>query len=216
VKEGIGHFIDGFNILAENRNLLVHSNLVAGVEDQIALYKSNRGKTILTQIDQAELRRVADDTMTYRLYGLALANVIALPSRQIATAILPAKPPLPYKLEYSSHPIKSGSLEPPTETGECLAANEGQERTFGWQFADAQMKPYPGPPATLGSTATAGARRVVSPQSAVYYRRKAARARQIAEGVTTPARKTRLLGEAVHCDQLAGDVDCVTGEAEGL
>ena len=57
----------------------------------------------------------------------------------------------------------------------------------------------------------------IPPRSAAYYRRKAARARQIAEGVTTPAIKTRLFDEAVHCDQLAGDVDCVTGEAtEGL
>jgi hypothetical protein len=44
-------------------------------------------------------------------------------------------------------------------------------------------------------------------QSAAYYRRKAARARQIAEGVTTRAMKARLLDEAVHCDQLAADAD---------
>jgi len=33
------------------------------------------------------------------------------------------------------------------------------------------------------------------PQSATYYRRRAARARQIAEGVTTRAMKARLLDE---------------------
>ena len=44
-------------------------------------------------------------------------------------------------------------------------------------------------------------------QSAAYCRRKAARARQIAEGVTTRAMKARLLDEAVHWDQLAADAD---------
>jgi hypothetical protein len=45
------------------------------------------------------------------------------------------------------------------------------------------------------------------PQPASYYRRKAARARQIAEGVTTRAMKERLLDEVVHWDQLAADAD---------
>ena len=45
------------------------------------------------------------------------------------------------------------------------------------------------------------------PQPASYYRSKAARARQIAEGVTTRAMKARLLDEAVHCDRLAADAD---------
>jgi len=51
------------------------------------------------------------------------------------------------------------------------------------------------------------------PQPASYYRRKAARARQIAEGVTTRAVKARLLDEAVHCDRLAADADRGAGEA---
>jgi hypothetical protein len=55
-----------------------------------------------------------------------------------------------------------------------------------------------------------------SPQPAAYYRRKAARARQIAEGVTTRVMKARLLEEAVHCDQLAADADRGAGEAAGL
>jgi len=45
------------------------------------------------------------------------------------------------------------------------------------------------------------------PQSAAYYRRKAARTRQIAEGVTTRAMKARLLDEAVRCDDLAANAD---------
>jgi hypothetical protein len=54
------------------------------------------------------------------------------------------------------------------------------------------------------------------PQPASYYRRKAALARQAAEGVTTRAMKTLLLDEALHCDQLAADVESVAGEAAGL
>jgi hypothetical protein len=50
------------------------------------------------------------------------------------------------------------------------------------------------------------------PRSAAYYRRKAAQARQIAEGVTTWAMKARLLDEAVHCDQLAADADREVGK----
>ena len=45
------------------------------------------------------------------------------------------------------------------------------------------------------------------PHSAAYCRRKAARARLSAEGVTTRAMKARLLDEAVHWDQLAADAD---------
>jgi hypothetical protein len=45
------------------------------------------------------------------------------------------------------------------------------------------------------------------PQPAIYYRRKAARVRQVAEGVTNPAMKARLLDEAVHCEQLAAEAD---------
>ena len=53
------------------------------------------------------------------------------------------------------------------------------------------------------------------PQPAEYYRRKAARARQVAEGVTTRAIKARLLEEAVHWDRLAADADRgVTGEED--
>ena len=56
----------------------------------------------------------------------------------------------------------------------------------------------------------------IPPQPATYYRRKAARARQIAEGMTTHAVKSRLLDEAVHCDQLAADADRGAEETGGL
>ena len=54
------------------------------------------------------------------------------------------------------------------------------------------------------------------PQSAGYYRQKAARARQIAEGVTTGAIKPRLPDEAVHCDRLTADAERGAGEGADL
>jgi hypothetical protein len=52
----------------------------------------------------------------------------------------------------------------------------------------------------------------VLPHSPAYYRRQAARARQVAEGVTTRAMKARLLEEAVHCDELAAQAERAGGE----
>ena len=52
----------------------------------------------------------------------------------------------------------------------------------------------------------------VPPHSPAYYRRQAARARHVAEGVTTRVMKARLLEEAVHCDELAAQADRAPGE----
>ena len=48
------------------------------------------------------------------------------------------------------------------------------------------------------------------PQPAEYYRRKAARARQVAEGVTTRAIKLRLLELALEYDKLADGTESAT------
>src|SRR5262249_37802317 len=47
----------------------------------------------------------------------------------------------------------------------------------------------------------------IPPYPAAYYRRQAARAREIAEEVTTRTIKARLLNDAVHFDQLAATAD---------
>ena len=54
----------------------------------------------------------------------------------------------------------------------------------------------------------------LSPQPAEYYRRKAARARQVAEGATTRAVKARLLDLAVEYDRLADGADSATRPPE--
>jgi hypothetical protein len=45
------------------------------------------------------------------------------------------------------------------------------------------------------------------PHPAAYYRRQAARAREVAEGVTTRVVKARLLNEALQYDELALKAD---------
>ena len=54
----------------------------------------------------------------------------------------------------------------------------------------------------------------IPPHPAPYYRRQAARARQVADGVTTRAMKARLIDEAIHYDQLAAAADRAGAEAE--
>jgi hypothetical protein len=53
-------------------------------------------------------------------------------------------------------------------------------------------------------------------QPAEYYRRKAARARQVAEGVTTRAIKARLLELAIEYDRLADGTESATRPSSGL
>lgn len=54
----------------------------------------------------------------------------------------------------------------------------------------------------------------IPPHSAAYYRRRAARSRRVAEGVTTQAVKSRLLDNARHYDGLAATADRAGAEAE--
>src|ERR1700738_4602049 len=54
------------------------------------------------------------------------------------------------------------------------------------------------------------------PQPAEYYRRKAARARQVAEGVTTRAIKLRLLELALEYDKLADGTESATRPPTGI
>jgi hypothetical protein len=54
------------------------------------------------------------------------------------------------------------------------------------------------------------------PEPAEYYRRKAARARQVAEGVTTRAIKARLLELALEYERLADGTGTATRPAADL
>lgn len=62
VQDMVLHFVQAFEICAENRNLLMHSNIASMSQDAIILYKTNRdGRTVLCNPELRELRQVADE-----------------------------------------------------------------------------------------------------------------------------------------------------------
>jgi hypothetical protein len=102
------HFMDAFKILADNRNLLDHSNMFSGTDTPISLYKYDRdGKTIHTVVTTEDLRQVADDMMTYFDYGLSFCNSIAPDGSEgtIVSPKFPSQPPLPQELNYTAQPL---------------------------------------------------------------------------------------------------------------
>jgi hypothetical protein len=63
-KDRVIHLMECFNILVDNRNLLVHSSMFAGIESPTILYKSDgTGNTTHTVTSLTQLRQVADDMM---------------------------------------------------------------------------------------------------------------------------------------------------------
>jgi hypothetical protein len=117
VQDMVSHFIQAFEICAENRNLLMHSNIASMSQDAIILYKTTReGKTVLCNPELSELRHVADELELYFNYGLALSNAINLnlgdPTFASGRLPWPDKPPLPRKLEYKSQPTPVRPIRP--------------------------------------------------------------------------------------------------------
>jgi hypothetical protein len=106
VIEHVRHFINGFNVCADNRNLLMHSNIFTLSTDEIILFKnSNSGKGITCNPTLAELRQVADDMHTFFGYGLALSNAInwnlIAPKPHPSPLPWPDKPTSPNRLNYT-------------------------------------------------------------------------------------------------------------------
>jgi hypothetical protein len=112
VDDRAWHFIEAHKICYENRNKLMHSNLMSGSDQAIVLYKIGRdGKSTLTNPTLSELRQVADDMNKLFDYGLWLSNLINLNLLRepplagiIAYDTWPDKPPLPIPLEYTADP----------------------------------------------------------------------------------------------------------------
>jgi hypothetical protein len=119
VMDLANHFLKAHKTCYENRNLLMHSNLVTGSARTIVLYKTGRdGKTTLVNPLLKELRQVADDMKTYFDFGLHLSNMInfdllgAKPQPgDLSFREWPDKPPLPVPLVYTSDPMMPRSLE---------------------------------------------------------------------------------------------------------
>jgi hypothetical protein len=109
VKEQVGEFITAFKIFADNRNLLMHSTLLAGGTEANLLYKTNNaGKTTVARPTLQELRHLADEMYCYFNYSQHLANSIE--ARRVdwtASPVLqipwPNTPSLPQLLQYRPH-----------------------------------------------------------------------------------------------------------------
>jgi hypothetical protein len=66
-------------VLIKNRNLLMHSVVIHGVNDSSTLYRTTRrGERQMVQATTAQIRAVADDLQRYFDFALALANCIAV------------------------------------------------------------------------------------------------------------------------------------------
>lgn len=116
IEDHVRYFIKGFEALAFNRNMLMHSELISGGVSSAFLLKTQRnGMLVGCSVTTRRLQSIADDLETFHQYGITLANLIALPLLKAVLAIeespppglsaLPDKPPLPSRLEYTSGPL---------------------------------------------------------------------------------------------------------------
>lgn len=104
------HFIDAHKIIVENRNKLMHSNIMYhGKNHDGMLYKTMRDGTYRFSMPSlVELRRVADDMQIYHNFGVQLAtklkaDILKIPplEGEVIFNTWPDKPPLPIPLQYS-------------------------------------------------------------------------------------------------------------------
>jgi hypothetical protein len=116
VQNGINQFIVAYRSLVFNRNMLMHSQIMAGGATTSVLLKTQKnGQMVGCPVTLDRLRQIADDMEVYRQYGINLANHIGLPRIArvfgIDTPIpeeltqLPDQPALPVRLTYTSEPI---------------------------------------------------------------------------------------------------------------
>src|ERR1700730_52402 len=93
------HFLHAQKICYDNRNMLMHSNLITGSDKTTVLYKHQRdGKIALARPSIKELHKVADDMHIYYNYGIHLSNMIRF-------KILKHQP-MPGDLAFSTWPDK--------------------------------------------------------------------------------------------------------------
>ena len=119
IEVRVAHFLAGYQSLAFNRNMLMHSQITGGGATTAILLKTQRdGKTVGCQLTLPELRKIADDMDTYRNFGMALTNHITFEHGDGAQFFivknapagglfpLPDKPPEPNRLRYTSGPFR--------------------------------------------------------------------------------------------------------------
>jgi hypothetical protein len=115
VRAKLDTFVTGFKICADNRNLLMHSNINASSEEPIMLHKANKdGRIIACRPTLQELRQVADDMNSYFIFGVMLANAVASHGGDYANSPAlpfswPGTPPRPKLLNYKSLSLPEGA-----------------------------------------------------------------------------------------------------------
>jgi hypothetical protein len=116
VIDRVRHFLKGFDALAFNRNMLMHSRITGGgATTSILLKTQNDGRGVACQVTLPELRAIADAMNVYHTFGIWIGNFISVKRDNTWITItgaapgepfpLPDKPPLPTRLEYTSDPI---------------------------------------------------------------------------------------------------------------
>lgn len=105
--DAIKHYVAAMRIITENRNSLIHGNIVTSFGSEPAFYSLNRNSGAMTvfQSTLATMRQAADETETYFRFGLTLANYIATEIHGAARAegmlvvnSCPALPPMPLRV----------------------------------------------------------------------------------------------------------------------
>jgi hypothetical protein len=106
-QDAVAHFLSGFKLCADNRNLLMHSSII-GAEAVTVLYKRNsKGEMSVCRPTVTELRSTADDIQSYCNYGINLFNAIGVRlddwiEKPVLPFPWPNKPPLPQLLAYTT------------------------------------------------------------------------------------------------------------------
>jgi hypothetical protein len=105
--DAIKHYVAAMRIITENRNSLIHGNVITSFGSEPAIFSLNRNNGAMTmfQSSLSAIRQAADDAETYFQFGLALANYIATEIHGAARAAgmlvvseCPAIPSMPLKV----------------------------------------------------------------------------------------------------------------------
>jgi hypothetical protein len=100
VGSAIKHYIAAMRVLTENRNALIHGNIVTSWSNEPGIFSLNRrGEMVMFKSSLATIREVADDVESYFQFGLALASYIAVEihgaARQAGMVVVHDCPPCP-------------------------------------------------------------------------------------------------------------------------
>jgi hypothetical protein len=120
MREHIEHFIKGYNLCANNRNVLMHSQLLAGRESNDVFpatkFSKKTAKLASFEFTLPDIRRVADEIFEWGTYGGLIVSYAFWRNRTVkrgaAPPTSPKKPALPKELEAMYPPKRQGTQRP--------------------------------------------------------------------------------------------------------